>query len=532
MMPPAAPEDAGEHPRTPVGDRAAPSLLRYAPGFVLLAIAIADAARVADPDLWGHIVFGRLFLQFGTVSDDPFNYSAPGHAWSVHEWLAELIMARTYDLYGILGLKLWKFACTSMTVIMLAVAAAETGAAPALQAGVLIAAAVVMMPLMQFRPQLYTYIFLAALMALLTRENYRRHAPTWIAIPMLTLWANLHGGFILGIVTLALYTGVTAVVDVTGERGIKRSVRLLGITVASALATLLNPYGLGAWTHVLSALHNPLSRKEMVDWQPLIAVIASSHGPHSGIIFFLFFVGILMLLALAFAITPRGGDFPLVIIAAAMGAAAFDVVRNMPLAVIAAVAPLARHLHLVARKFRRADAQEPERAGRHHFNFLGQAVLIAAALTLILGKGGLLSPKIPATMDYPVGAIAYMRSHHLRGNILARFEWGQYVMFHLGPPSRIFVDGRIDLVYPPRVIEEYLNFSNGRSHGDRVLEAYPHDYVLMPSGTPADLTMRSRPDWRPIYLDSVAALYARADSVAVRTEGVPIIAAAPPSDFP
>jgi hypothetical protein len=145
---------------------------------------------------------------------------------------------------------------------------------------------------------------------------------------------------------------------------------------------------------------------------------------------------------------------------------------------------------------------------------------------------GLLSPRIPAAMDYPVGAIAFMRAHRLQGNVLARFEWGQYVIFQLGPPSRIFVDGRVDLVYPPDVIEEYLDFFAGRPHGARILEDYRNDYVLMPSGSPADATMKSRTDWRPIYRDSVAVLFAPANSTAAYIPGLPIIASAPPSEFP
>ena len=136
----------------PIADRGASSLLRYAPSLVLLAIAVADAGRVADTDLWGHIAFGRLFLQAGPISHDPFNYSVPGHSWAVHEWLAELLMARTYDVGGILALKLWKFCCTALTIILLAMAAAETGAAPLLQAAVLVTTAVALMPMMQFRP--------------------------------------------------------------------------------------------------------------------------------------------------------------------------------------------------------------------------------------------------------------------------------------------------------------------------------------------------------------------------------------------
>jgi hypothetical protein len=112
-------------------------------------------------------------------------------------------------------------------------------------------------------------------------------------------------------------------------------------------------------------------------------------------------------------------------------------------------------------------------------------------------------------MDYPAGAIAFMRSHQLHGNLLARFEWGQYVIFHLAPSSRIFVDGRVDLVYPPSVIDEYLDFFGGAPGDVRLLDRYPHDYVLMPTGSPADLTVSARTDWRPIYRDPVAVLFVR-----------------------
>jgi hypothetical protein len=551
---------------TPLHGRTAPSLLRYAPAFVLLAIAIADAGRVADTDLWGHIAFGRLFLRAGPVSHDPFNYSVPGHAWAVHEWMAELMMARIYDSCGILGLKLWKFVCTAITIIMLEMAAAETGAEPLLQAAVLIAVSVALMPLMQFRPQLYTYIFLAALMALLTRENYRRRAPLWLAVPMFALWANLHGGFVIGVVAFGLYTSVVAIEDLIGQCGFKRSARLSAVAVASAIATLANPYGLHAWSHVLGALNNPITRKEMVDWQPLLWALANSHGLHSGGFFFALVAAILAVLALVFLITARGGDLALVAIAAVMGAAAFNVVRNIPLAVIASVAPLARHLHLLGNKLRGAGENEsvpstlaaaPESVSTEpgsdaaaiaptsatvafssaadapgHLNRVGQAVIVAAALILTLGKGGLLSARIPAAMDYPAGAVAFMRSHQLHGNVLARFEWGQYLIFHLAPASRIFVDGRVDLVYPPNVIEEYLDFFGGEPGGARLLDRYPHDYVLMPTGSPADRTVSARTDWRLIYRDAVAVLFARANSPAAHLRGVPFSAAAPPSNFP
>jgi hypothetical protein len=390
---------------------------------------------------------------------------------------------------------------------------------------------------------------------------------------------------VIGVVVLALYTGVVAIENLIEHRGLNRSACLFAVTLASAVATMANPYGLHAWSHVLGALDNPVTCKEMVDWQPLLWVLANSHGLHSGGIFFALVAAILIVLALAFAMTPRGGDLALAAIAAVMGASAFNVVRNTPLAMITAVAPLARHLHLLANKMRGAVtaappaiasesvavaaesgavastpaalatasaavaaesggvafesiaapgavASESIAAAPGNFNRVGQAVIIAAALMLTLGRGGLLTPQIPAAMDYPAGAIAFMRSHQLHGNLLVRFEWGQYVIFHLAPSSRVFVDGRVDLVYPPGVIEEYLAFFAGEPGGARLLDDYPHDYVLMPTGFPADLTVSARTDWRPIYRDPVAVLFARADSAAAHLPGVPFKATAPPSNFP
>ena len=509
---------------------AGPSLLRYAPTFVLLAIAIADAGRVADTDLWGHIAFGHLFLRHGPVSRDPFSYSAPGHLWAVHEWLAEVMMARTWDLFGIAGLMFWKFACTSLTVLMLAMIIAETGAAPPLQAAVLVTLALALLPMMQFRPQLYSYMFLAALIALLTRENYRRRARLWLAIPMLALWANLHGGFVVGVAVLVIYSGAVMFQGLINRGGVRRATRLAAITIGGALATLANPYGLNAWAHVLAAAGNPETRKDMVDWQPMMKVLANSHGLHSGVIFFGLVATILMVLAIAFVLTPRGGDLALVAVAAVLGAAAFNVVRNMPLAVIAAAAPLARHLDLLGKKIA-ARSASPGVAPRHA-STAGQVVITVAALILMFGRGGLLSLRIPAAIDYPAGAIFFMRAHDLHGNVLARFEWGQYVIFYLAPSSRIFVDGRIDLAYPPVVVHEYIAFFTGQRDGDSVLDTYPNDFVLMPPESAAYQTMLSRSDWKLIYSDEKCALFAHANSPAAALDGVPVNGHASESYFP
>ncbi len=42
----------------------------------------------------------------------------------------------------------------------------------------------------------------------------------------MALWGNLHGGFIIGIATLAVYTGVVGLQDLIAGRGLERGLRL------------------------------------------------------------------------------------------------------------------------------------------------------------------------------------------------------------------------------------------------------------------------------------------------------------------
>ncbi len=90
------------------------SLLHYAPALLLLLIVAADSGQYPDPDLWGHLRFGQAALASGhVVTVDTYSYSAANAAWRNHEWLTELVMAIAYNAFGVVGLKLWKFACVA-----------------------------------------------------------------------------------------------------------------------------------------------------------------------------------------------------------------------------------------------------------------------------------------------------------------------------------------------------------------------------------------------------------------------------------
>ncbi len=506
------------------------SLLHYAPAMVLLLIVVADSAQFPDTDLWGHLRFGQAAIASGHLAHrDPYSYSAAGALWRNHEWLSEIVMAAFYNAFGVVGLKLWKFSCVATTIILMALCASETAASPAIQLNTLALAAVAMVPQNQFRPQIFTFVMFSALLALLTQDNYRGRAPLWPVIPVMALWGNLHGGFIIGIATLAAYASVAGLQDLIAGRGLARAFRLSLITIAGTLATLVSPYGIDAWRVVFNALKDYAAQPIIADWQPLLPAIARGwHANPADTVFFLF--GLLMMLALivAFVREPRGGDLPLVAIAMMMTVAAFTALRNLPLAMIACAAPLARHAELIAVRRRHVpaqstDAREVDTAASTNARLRVTPWFAASIAAVLAVVGGLFSTRLVVGPDSPVGAVAFMNRYQLHGNLLSNFGDGEYLIWHL-PTSRVFIDGRYDTVYPSKVVDQYLAFINGRPDASRVLSAYPHDYVLLPADSPALRVMARAPEWKLIYRDGNWMLFARSDSPAAKIPGVPITA--------
>ena len=138
--------------------------------------------------------------------------------------------------------------------MLLAVGLAETGASPTIQLNTLTVVAVATMPQMEFRPQLFTFLLVAAMLTLVARHNYRGEAPLWLLIPMMALWANLHGGFIVGIAILAIYAAVTAIDDLINGAGFRRGMGLNALTIVALASTMVTPYGRDTWRPVLRAL--------------------------------------------------------------------------------------------------------------------------------------------------------------------------------------------------------------------------------------------------------------------------------------
>jgi hypothetical protein len=393
----------------------------------------------------------------------------------------------------------------------------------------------------QMRPQLFTFILMAALVWLLARDSYRGAGGLWLAVPIMVAWANFHGAYIAGLGALGTYAAVASIQGIIEQRGWRRAGHLSLIVIASVFATLVNPYGVGAWYAVWHALTNPLTRSVINDWKPVTSAIAGLWKTYlPGVIMFVYAILFLAALAVGVALAPRGNDLPLVVVAVVFSVAALTSLRNLSLAVIVTSVPMARHFGLAWRQRWAGGAGRPERqttpvhtareqSDRSAWDYVGPLFAAAAALFLIVD--GLFSSNLEAIMQCPVGAVAFMKEHHLHGNVLSTYDWGEYLIWHIAPESKVFIDGRYDTVYPAEVIDDYFDFDLGFPDPDRVLKNYKHDFVLLPPASQPWKLVNENRDWKVIYEDENAVLFAPKD-FAMKGVTIPVVGSAPPSIFP
>ena len=484
------------------------SLLSASPWTVILSIALATADNFAEPDLWIHMLTGQTTLRTGHIPRfDTYSYSAVGAPWHNHEWLSQVALAFFYVHLGVFGLKLLKLICSSILIVALAIGISATGAAARVQRLTLILSAVAISTQMQFRPQLFTFMMIAVVMMALAIEVYRGRAVLWPLIPMFTLWANFHGGYIVGLGAMGIATAVMFAQGWFGDAYRMSSAWRLGlITVGCAAATIINPFGVGLWFGVAHSVGDPLIRQVIADWVPLPKMMLTLW--RSAPVELLQYATPILLFAAfvaAVALAPDLSDAAMLAVATIFISAAFYATRNVAIGVIAVAIPLARHASLALER-RAATGSGAQKADDGDL----PAVLLAICAIAVALVGGTFSNRLKTWKPMPTGALAFMQQHNLHGNLLPQFEWGSYVLWHMGDAFKVYIDPRGELVFTDKQEGDYARFFYGMPGSEQLLDAYPHDYVLMGVNTKGADLVRKDPRWHLLYSDQTAALFGRA----------------------
>lgn len=109
-------------------------------------------------------------------------------------------------------------------------------------------------------------------------------------------------------------------------------------------------------------------------------------------------------------------------------------------------------------------------------------------------------------------AVAVLRAAGVSGDVAVEFDWGECVLWHLGPSVRVSVHGRRETVYSEDPYVKNLSFVFGAGEWDALLRDYPTDLALIASQRPTRNLLELDPEWVIAYVDSVSAIAVRNES--------------------
>ncbi|HET9369520.1 MAG TPA: hypothetical protein VFO19_04710 [Vicinamibacterales bacterium] len=445
-------------------------------GMLFVAIVVLACLSPVQSDTWWQLRAGEEFWRTGRVPlVDTYSWTASGRPWPNHEWLTSVIFYLAQSIGGMPLLQtiaasaiagsmwlMWRLLRGSFEIRFLLFAAclvASTGS-------------------WAVRPQVFSMLMFALVCTLAASNR-------WIWIPaVIALWTNLHAASVFGVVALV---GAVAATSIAHRRVDRRQ---LAIVVASIVATLASPLGVGLWSDVVASIGRSQTNL-IIEWRP--TTFMPTMWPFWAIA-----------AAMPFALWHRRrllDDRALILAGMALATTplAIRAVRNVPLFLIVAVPALTAIV--AAGRVERARRPVRERTGANAAILGGAAVfgLAIVALTWL---------RPPPSLGWqPISSDAIAAISGCRGSLYNTFEQGGVLIWFVRDRP-VFLDNRQD-PYPADLLAESRRVEIS---GDYSALFGQHDIrcAVMPPDSPTAAALAGDGRWVRAFADDRWALFQRA----------------------
>jgi len=449
---------------------------------VLFASALA-LTPFESHDLWWHLRAGDEILRAGRPpTRNLFSFTAPDHPWITHEWLSEVLFAWVYGQIGPGALVVLKVLVIAATFLVVYGSAwRESRNAWAAVATTALAAFAARFTY-DIRPQLFTYLFLGLCLAAIARHRQRGDRGLLLLVPLFCVWANMHSGFIVGLILLALAAA-------TMPRHARAFLGTLALATAAALVTPFHWRGL--WFPV-EVSRTRLFTDTLTEW-----FSPDFHSP------WLFGFEVLLLVCIGvLASSPARPTLFELGTLLGMAHLALQHQRHVPLFAVAVAPILARHLACLAERV----AERPVIPSRWAPLAAGAATASALVFLCLAVPRANAFDQVTRRDTFPTAAAEFLRRQPpLR--LYNSYIWGGYLIRSC-PEQPVFIDGRAD-AYPHQVLRDYLAIERLQPGWRELLVNYRVGAVVYQPGTPLADALQEDPEWRVAYADAVAVVFLR-----------------------
>ena len=455
-------------------------------GVVTYAVLILAGDRLLlDPDTQWQITVGQWILDHHAVPHtDVYSFTMGGQPWISTQWLAQLVYAEVYAWLGWTGPVVLAASASAVTFALLARYLVRNLSESASLVFVAVALALTA-PHLLARPHVLALPIMVAWIGELIAAADRRAAPSFLLLPLMTLWANVHGGFVFGLAMIAPIA-LDAVLGAASDRRAALAMRWAMFAVLSLAASCCTPYG---WESLLAsrkilALGSALPL--ITEWR---AADFTNLGPFE----------ICLLGGLGLALY-RGIKLPPLRIVILLGLIHMALAQGRAAEILALLAPLILAVPL-ARQIGKAEAAHspvPVRGA------------MLAGLAIVLAAGTLTFASMhrfaPYTRNSPVAAVTELKKLNVE-RVFNDYDFGGYLIASGVAP---FIDGRTEL-YGEKFFVDH-NAASGLMEPDnlfRLLGEYRIQATLLRTQSAATKLLDHIDGWEKVYSDDVATIHLR-----------------------
>jgi hypothetical protein len=460
---------------------------------VYLVLLFAGNRLLGDPDTHWQITIGRWILAHHTVPEtDIYSFTMAGQSWISTQWLAQVAFALAGRVAGWTGPVVLAAAAVAAAFALLA-QFLSSRLTPVATIAIVAGALVLTAPHLLARPHVLALPVLVAWVGGLIAAADRGEAPPFRLLPLMMLWANLHGGFVFGLALIApIALDAVWRKDAAARRSL--ALRWIGFGLAALAAGCITPYG---W-HALLASGKILSLGQALpligEWHPV------SFGRLGA-----FEIALLALLGLALW---RGVVLPPLRIVLLLGLLhmALSAARNLE--VFALVTPIVLATPLARQIGGPAHANEPRRPT---LLYAGAALWIYATTLLVAS----FASHAPADRNSPVAAVTALKRLNL-SRVFNDYDFGGYLIASNVPT---FIDGRTELFGEKFVVDHHL--ASELIEPDRLfrlLRDHDIEATLLRTQSAAAKLLDHLDGWQKVHVDDIATLHLRRPGAAHSAE--------------
>lgn len=473
-----------------------PVLRRHIPEIIFFAFIFCSfTTPIEDGDFFWHIKTGEWIwnnrampstdpFSFTVAADNPLRPSSGRVQFTLKQyWLGQLALYGIWSAAGAYGIVMLRsFLYLVIVIFLYAWMRRDSKDIAPLAMAFVVGSVLGLFP--NERPQLFTFAFMPLLLFVLERIRLRGDismrgtAALWL---FMTVWANVHAGYMVGSAMLIIYCIAYAVTSMRNRVPI--NARIPAALLGAAAVTAINPVGPLAIREFFS-MHPVYSSAIIEAMSPLRAAIeAGRYFP----IYWAFLFMAVFTLVWRFRVMPLAHLMTMT----AFAMLSLKSLRFMPFLVMTSPL-LVPHISL-----------------KKEASFSIRASMLAFPILFSFFNS---APILSFSQDrfFPAGASAFIRNSDLPSRRLFNYyDWGGYLIWSL-PGHKTFIDGR-GLVEEVSDLYEKAVWTGRWSE---ILSAYSADIVVMPgmsrfSGEifPLIEALYADEHWALVYRDDISLVF-------------------------